>query len=1047
MNALNTQTHWHPILRPLGRLLVGALLAQALAPLSALAQSPGQAPFSPAAQGQLQRLGQWSQDIEKAKAQSAKEKSSAADQVSDHLQHAHDLIQSLRTGATGSTANRRSAPSNGQRSEQIAQLKTHLGAIDQGTASVRAEFAATGAELKAKNLPAEILARHNEAAAQFEQRSAAFASIANKISRQATTQNNDLNELAGFFDNYPARRMPAPLVPGKLPWSTPKPNTRTPATTQTAWYQNLYADQKIRLAQVAGSNIGPLQFNIPPAPTQAPTLADLAETDEVQLTPTIRAKALELANNPVTIYNWVRNHIDYAPTAGAIQSAQDTLDKRRGNATDTASLLIALLRAANIPARYQYGTIDIAADKVQNWVGGATQPEAALQILNQGGIAAMGLASAGRITTIRLEHVWVNAYVNWSPARGSKNATETQHPNPNAQLNAWVALDASYKQYSYAPGMDLKTQVPLDANALLSAAQSGASVNAQQGWVQNLNQAAIQSQLADYQNRLKAYIDATPTGPNSTVGDVIGKKVIPGQERPLLAGTLQNPIVTLGQEVSAVPANQQHRFTYRLYASPSDQALDHPMLSFTEKTSHLVGKRLTLSYVPATQADADTIASYLPGPHADGTPIQPSELPTSLPGYLIQLKAQINLDGQVVATANQAVTMGTDLYSTGGFTQLYDASQWDLTNEESHVAGQATAIGISAAGVSAKQLTALKDRLGATKAKLEAQDVTGLTGEQISGDLLTATIWSWFAAAESHNRLSQNQAGMIESPGLSYGLFHAVVQAQYSWGVIRRVTFPGVNMDIGHVRNQTWSRDHDERGWIAYNRLRGQYMSALEHAVPERFFNDPTQCNPVGTTTPVAGLPTCPQGISAVKAIAIAAQAGQKIFTITQAVYQSNPNIVSANLSAHSQSTKDRIQQALDAGYEVTIHEAPIAQDGWVGAGFAVIDPNSGAGGYIIDGGSNGCIFLSLVIGALLVVVGMYLIPISMPLAFLTLFYGAPIFALASVAAFLSGMIDMLINLTIREVAIGVAVLFYGEAASIAWAINSFLLAIAMDRR
>jgi uncharacterized protein len=85
-------------------------------------------------------------------------------------------------------------------------------------------------------------------------------------------------------------------------------------------------------------------------------------------------------------------------------------------------------------------------------------------------------------------------------------------------------LDASYKQYSYTAGMDLKAAVPLDANALLTAAQTGATVNTAQGWVQNLNQAAIQSQLSAYQARLKTYIDSTPTGANSTVGDVIGKK-------------------------------------------------------------------------------------------------------------------------------------------------------------------------------------------------------------------------------------------------------------------------------------------------------------------------------------------------------------------------------------------------------------------------------------------------------------------------------------------------------------------------------------------
>ena len=44
---------------------------------------------------------------------------------------------------------------------------------------------------------------------------------------------------------------------------------------------------------------------------------------------------------------------------------------------------------------------------------------------------------------------------------------------------------------------------------------------------------------------------------------------------------------------------------------------------------------------------------------------------------------------------------------------------------------------------------------------------------------------------------------------------------------------------------------------------------------------DPSQCNLADNPSPTAGLPTCPQGISAVKAIAIGAQAGQKIYTIT----------------------------------------------------------------------------------------------------------------------------------------------------------------------
>lgn len=166
----------------------------------------------------------------------------------------------------------------------------------------------------------------------------------------------------------------------------------------------------------------------------------------------------------------------------------------------------------------------------------------------------------------------------------------------------------------------------------------------------------------------------------------------------------------------------------------------------------LITRRPGLSFlgdIQHPQADAQTIASYLPQPHADGSPIQPSELPTALPGYLIRLKAQINLDGVVVATSATPLSMGTELQSTGGFTKLDDLAQRDFTSETSNTVGQATAIGISAGGISAVQLTTLKDRLTATQTQLQAVQanpaaatatLAGITGEQISGDLLTATL-------------------------------------------------------------------------------------------------------------------------------------------------------------------------------------------------------------------------------------------------------------------------------------------------------------------
>jgi transglutaminase-like putative cysteine protease len=73
----------------------------------------------------------------------------------------------------------------------------------------------------------------------------------------------------------------------------------------------------------------------PPGP------ADLGENDDVVLTPAIRSLSDSLGHNPVQIYNWVRDHVAFTPTWGSIQGADATLQTRRGNAYDTASLLVA----------------------------------------------------------------------------------------------------------------------------------------------------------------------------------------------------------------------------------------------------------------------------------------------------------------------------------------------------------------------------------------------------------------------------------------------------------------------------------------------------------------------------------------------------------------------------------------------------------------------------------------------------------------------------------------------------------------------------------
>ena len=86
-----------------------------------------------------------------------------------------------------------------------------------------------------------------------------------------------------------------------------------------------------------------------------------------------------------------------------------------------------------------------------------------------------------------------------------------------------------------------------------------------------------------------------------------------------------------------------------------------------------------------------------------------------------------------------------------------------------------------------------------------------------------------------------------------------------------------------------------------------------------------------------------------------------------------------------SASVKDFIADAVQSGKVVTIHEKPVSMSGWTGAGYSVIDPDTGAGGYLIEGKGNGgvlvmiaAILLAVIIGMLLVTLGSGILPLVM---------------------------------------------------------------------
>lgn len=70
-------------------------------------------------------------------------------------------------------------------------------------------------------------------------------------------------------------------------------------------------------------------------------------------------KAAELGQEPIAMFEYVRS-LGYESYKGSLRGTRGTLWSEAGNSLDQASLLIAMLRASGIPARYRHGSLETA---------------------------------------------------------------------------------------------------------------------------------------------------------------------------------------------------------------------------------------------------------------------------------------------------------------------------------------------------------------------------------------------------------------------------------------------------------------------------------------------------------------------------------------------------------------------------------------------------------------------------------------------------------------------------------------------------------------
>ena len=164
-----------------------------------------------------------------------------------------------------------------------------------------------------------------------------------------------------------------------------------------------------------------------------------------------------------------------------------------------------------------------------------------------GGIPLQAMTEGGRVAKIRMEHLWVEAAIDYYPSRGAINRS----------ADSWVALDPSYKQYDYLTGLDVVQISGLDPEQLARDFTDSGTVNESEGWVTGFDPAILQNAQSQAQTALENHITNNLTDP--TVGDVIGGRKTIVREYPSLPAGLPNRVIVSGARYDHLPGQLQQR--------------------------------------------------------------------------------------------------------------------------------------------------------------------------------------------------------------------------------------------------------------------------------------------------------------------------------------------------------------------------------------------------------------------------------------------------------------------------------------------------------
>jgi len=243
-----------------------------------------------------------------------------------------------------------------------------------------------------------------------------------------------------------------------------------------------------------------------------------------------------------------------------------------------------------------------------NWVGGFTNEKSAVDFIASSGVPVTAVISGGKITSVWMEHVWVEAFVDYIPSRGAVQK----------EGDTWIPMDGSFKQYEYTAGLDVAKNITFNRQSYLGKFNGVTPVEF-------------------YSNQIQAYLDVNM--PGKTIEDVKRTRRIQTKTLGILAAAVPYKILANLATLSGLT----DVFRYKVSIAVPD--LSGNSLEYTVSLPEIMAKRVTISYVPSTLADEELINQY--------------EGFYNVPAYLLSVKPAVKIEGAIMASG-LSVTAGIE---------------------------------------------------------------------------------------------------------------------------------------------------------------------------------------------------------------------------------------------------------------------------------------------------------------------------------------------------------------------------------------------------